>query len=46
VGGHACLPAVGADPALAMTAREATGVDWYPKVGEVALSRTRNGVDR
>ncbi|HHA2379887.1 TPA: chondroitinase-B domain-containing protein [Stenotrophomonas maltophilia] len=40
------LPAVGADPALAMTAREATGVDWYPKVGEVALSRTRNGVDR
>lgn len=40
------LPAVGADPALAMTAREATGVAWYPKVGEVALSRTRNGVDR
>ncbi len=40
------LPAVGADPALAMTAREATGIDWYPKVGEVALSRTRNGVDR
>jgi poly(beta-D-mannuronate) lyase len=40
------LPATGADPALAMTAREATGVDWYPKVGEVALSRTSTGVDR
>ncbi|MBK0026955.1 poly(beta-D-mannuronate) lyase [Stenotrophomonas sp. S48] len=40
------LPAVGAEPALTMTAREATGVDWYPKVGEVALSRTNTGVDR
>ncbi|WP_445392913.1 polysaccharide lyase 6 family protein [Stenotrophomonas pavanii] len=40
------LPQVGADPALAMTAREATGVDWYPKVGEVALSRVSTGVDR
>lgn len=40
------LPSVGADPALAMTARDATGVDWYPKVGEVALSRTNTGVDR
>ena len=40
------LPSVGADPALTMTAREATGVDWYPKVGEVALSRTNTGVDR
>ena len=40
------LPSVGADPALAMTPREATGVDWYPKVGEVALSRTRTGADR
>ena len=40
------LPAVGADPALTMTAREATGVDWYPKVGEATLSRTRTGVDR
>jgi poly(beta-D-mannuronate) lyase len=40
------LPAIGADPALAMTPREQTGVDWYPKVGEVALSRTSTGVDR
>ncbi len=40
------LPTAGADPGLAMTAREATGVDWYPKVGEVALSRTSTGVDR
>ncbi|AWH54357.1 poly(beta-D-mannuronate) lyase [Stenotrophomonas sp. ESTM1D_MKCIP4_1] len=40
------LPATGADAALAMTAREATGVDWYPKVGEVFLSRTSTGVDR
>ncbi|KAF1017129.1 MAG: Chondroitinase-B [Stenotrophomonas maltophilia] len=40
------LPAIGADPALAMTPREATGVEWYPKVGEVALSRTSTGVDR
>lgn len=29
-----------------MTPREQTGVDWYPKVGEVALSRTSTGVDR
>jgi len=40
------LPTLGADPALAMTPREQTGVDWYPKVGEVALSRTSTGVDR
>lgn len=40
------LPAVGADPALAMIPREQTGVDWYPKVGEVALSRISTGVDR
>lgn len=40
------LVAIGADPALAMTAREATGVDWYPKVGEVSASSTRSGVDR